>query len=735
MQSSQDSGHGQKPRLNPFAFPPETDFRFWLLILAVLGASLFTYELLYFNVPANQERYFEVARSCWQDFSSLADQTSLTALAGMDGAGNCMAAANLDIAVWGILGLGIEIALAFGLYWFYPDWKIRKDKLEPLLPEDASDVLAALEDLSQEAGLDKAPVFLWNPLNPAPGGVAFGRLRRYYVALSGGLVTLYYTDSPAFKAVALHELAHIRNKDIDKTYFTVSIWRAYVLAALLPLVLGLLANPLGDVFGIAWRAAVLALLVYLTRNAVLRTREVYADVRASSWEGRREALERMVAGLGYAGKHRIQVLFQVHPDPTYRRMAVHDTSLLFRLSFWDSLATGIAASISFLSLEALVYAFFPTATLLPSLIAAVLLASMAAGVVGLQVWRMVFASQALGQRFANLFPASLGLAMGIWLGRNISFLRYIENSSADLSLLDHGVRLVFTLAWLGVMLAGLLIWAHWVAGGACEWLKVAASGRNPRKITAAGLVVAGYLLVVWLGSLLWISKFDSSSDSILMISLITAAALPSVVALSPITLLISLSLWAFPLSARFWRRQSLPISQASWAYLGHSPGEQHEAEPVKLNPWQALGAGLFMGILFSIVLLLVRFGLRVGLDEAVRSGDEFKLLLYYGSIAAAVLLQALAAIAVVGWVNTLGLAHGMLAAWTAGSVCALGMLATNLLFGGTVDPSFAWQTYSMTVNLGTLLAIPAASLAWLAGNWLHSERDAMRPVVTPEKGF
>ena len=45
------------------------------------------------------------------------------------------------------------------------------------------------------------------------------------------------------------------------------------------------------------RLAVLALLVYLTRNAVLRSREVYADLRASVPDGPAGALRRVLAGL------------------------------------------------------------------------------------------------------------------------------------------------------------------------------------------------------------------------------------------------------------------------------------------------------------------------------------------------------------------------------------------------------------------------------------------------------
>ncbi len=37
------------PRFDPFVFPPDTTFRFVLLIISVIGASLFVYNTLQFN--------------------------------------------------------------------------------------------------------------------------------------------------------------------------------------------------------------------------------------------------------------------------------------------------------------------------------------------------------------------------------------------------------------------------------------------------------------------------------------------------------------------------------------------------------------------------------------------------------------------------------------------------------------------------------------------------------------
>ena len=43
-----------RPRLNPFAFPSDTDFRLLLLIAAVIGSGLFIYNWVYFALPQSR---------------------------------------------------------------------------------------------------------------------------------------------------------------------------------------------------------------------------------------------------------------------------------------------------------------------------------------------------------------------------------------------------------------------------------------------------------------------------------------------------------------------------------------------------------------------------------------------------------------------------------------------------------------------------------------------------------
>jgi Zn-dependent protease with chaperone function len=117
----------------------------------------------------------------------------------------------------------------------------------------------------------------------------------------GGLITRFHTDRAAFRVVILHKLAHLRNGDVNKAYFTWAIWWALVVAVLLPSLLKELRFPDDNLAGTAF---VLTVLVYLTRNAVLRAREFYADARASAWDGRTGALSRVLETLpGARGGH------------------------------------------------------------------------------------------------------------------------------------------------------------------------------------------------------------------------------------------------------------------------------------------------------------------------------------------------------------------------------------------------------------------------------------------------
>ena len=109
-----------------------------------------------------------------------------------------------------------------------------------------------------------------------------------------------------FRALLLHELAHIKNRDVGRAYFTEALWRSVILVIVIPFgvitgglaifscVLTLLSGKvedwiwlvIGNVLGLPTLLLIFGvpLVVLATiRASLLRIREYYADWRAALW--------------------------------------------------------------------------------------------------------------------------------------------------------------------------------------------------------------------------------------------------------------------------------------------------------------------------------------------------------------------------------------------------------------------------------------------------------------------
>jgi Zn-dependent protease with chaperone function len=339
-------GPDRSAQLDPFLLPSPTGPRFALLIAAVLSVTCIIYVMLHNALPSNWERRMALSAQCEAIADPIKPNGLRDAYAGGELRDQCMAPANRAQGYWAALGVALLGAVTFGLYWTAPARKLRKDRLEPLSAEDAPVVLAALAMLCLEAGLKHTPSFVWSPTNAAESGAAFGRRGRYYVALSGGLVKRFYTDRPAFRAIVLHELAHLYNRDIDRTYLTVASWQAFVWVALVPLLIVQLLVVSEHALALAWRLLGLTVLVLLTRNEVLRTREYYADLRAVRWDGSSGALLSVLARASAAkAGRRWAKPWAYHPTGVQRSSIVHDQTPLFRPQFMLSAITGATAMV------------------------------------------------------------------------------------------------------------------------------------------------------------------------------------------------------------------------------------------------------------------------------------------------------------------------------------------------------------------------------------------------------
>ncbi|UDM04842.1 M48 family metalloprotease [Streptomyces longhuiensis] len=346
-------------------------------------------------------------------------------------------------AVWPLL----VVAAAAVLMWAIPAWKARRSRVVPLEAVDPDgEIHAVLRQLSTVAGLDHLPRVIVDPAAVSGGAVVFGSNRRPTIRLHGGLIVRRHTDPERFRAVVLHEYAHIRNGDITLTYLTVALWRAFLGLVLLPYLAVLLTlavwmalffigvrapldpevmRGLGGDFPIVLvkllaTPAILAVLVHLSRADVLRTRETYADLAAVRWG----ADPRIWTGAAHLADtsdsgprrtHRALLTFReawrTHPRGELRQESLSDPAPLYAARALPMFLTGVLAPLLDFQLS-LYGAVFHLGWLDNG--AWALSAVLVAGVAGTALWRAAINAVFTGRR-----PSS-GARAGLWLGAGMA---------------------------------------------------------------------------------------------------------------------------------------------------------------------------------------------------------------------------------------------------------------------------------------------------------------------------
>ncbi|WP_330342261.1 M48 family metalloprotease [Streptomyces sp. NBC_00557] len=319
--------------------------------------------------------------------------------------------------------VALLVVTAGVLYWTLPLWKQRRRRLVPVEAIDRHGELpAVLEELAGVAGLTRRPLFVVAPAARTASAVVFGRWRRHVVCLHGGLVAVRQRDPRTFSAVVLHELAHIRNRDVDITYATVALWRVFLVTVLpgyvVSAVLALHASLSSPVFAAPsvvattrdlTSMAVMIALVFLVRADILRTRELYADAGAlrwgadpAVWPGATDEVNRDRGRLATLRRAFFGV-WRSHPGWQQRREALADAEELFRPWALTLFLTGATAS----TCAAQLYTF-GSGWLVR--LAADMVAALVATTVGVSLWRAAAWAVLRGD------PAPSGLRAGWWLG-------------------------------------------------------------------------------------------------------------------------------------------------------------------------------------------------------------------------------------------------------------------------------------------------------------------------------
>ncbi|MGD0700995.1 MAG: M48 family metalloprotease [Trebonia sp.] len=476
--------------------PAKTSFRFALLIAAVMISSGMVYEAIYLATPRGPA-LATLIHGCLAH-ALAPHQHGLIAYANALGqARACRAGAERAVGLWVLLGIGVLGVLAGGLYWAQPWWYRRRMHLTPLLGQEAPALVERLEQLRLLAGAGPV-VWLLRPLDPRLSAFAFGHFRRRFVAVSGGAVVTARRQPATFDAIVLHELSHLRNRDIDQAYLAVAIWRAFVVAALLPMAALLIFRQLDSQPELLWRVVVLALLVYLLRNSILRAREFDADARVIELDPD-SSLGAVLAGLPPRRGRRVWHLGWVHPSGQDRAAALLDPAPLYRCGFWDGLAVGLVAAMGAEAGQGLVYLLL-TATPIGGLVPAFVFALFSGAALTIAVWRMRLWQG--GTVTARIWAVGLGLGAGIAIGPVITLQTALDRGVAPDSL--HTGAFIVLAIWMVLVTLLFVSVPAWIGRWADAW-----QGRGRRVPARGGMIAAivGTWIVLAIGIDLVLADF------------------------------------------------------------------------------------------------------------------------------------------------------------------------------------------------------------------------------------
>ncbi|SPB17717.1 Protease HtpX [Caballeronia novacaledonica] len=632
---------------------------------------------------------------------------------------------------WKIAGVMVTLALGALFYWFFPLWKLKSQRLAPISRDDPPGLLDALTELGRQARLSAAPSFVWNPLaNGLP--VTFGRRGDYYVALSGAFVAHYfYADRPAFRAIILHELAHIRNRDIDKTFMTISACLAFVIVSVVPLFgITLLGGRVwhASLFLLA-KATLWSALVLLSGASVLRVREFYADVQASQWDGSPAQVDRVLARIGAASPHGPAAFLSLHPRGAMRRAVLADTTPLFSLGKWDALGIGFAAGVVIDTAQGLLIAFVPAGSAVAlarvSIVAALgvplVVMILAIGALSTGIWRGAYAAVLNGRDpVKGTAAAGAVFALGYFLNQVLIGAEFLWGGASvprirvdtAMTLLEvHVIALVFAMT-------GCWLIADWIARAGAAWVEVTVKSRSPLPVL---MLTGGISIAVVAGMFAW-GTFASAT----LVALgIHNTFYTSLVMIAPPLVVAALAAWLFPWSARWFVRMRRDRSVSGWVFLDAEPHAGRLPHLVEFRPARAISTGAGAGLVFCLWIELLRYRkfLPGGIEAAVyapfsalhhiavRAGSSG-----YALIVPIALVAALAAIVAASRPGAFNALYGLCAGSIAGIVMSIGGLVTiDLNAASTLESSVT--SVLLYLCVASLAAFPGAMTGAVAGNF------------------
>ena len=702
-------------RLNPFAFPSDTTFRFVLFIVAIVGVSLQAFNWVYGVLFTDIGDVSRALLACSMPVDHFPTEAELAANNACLAAVNAPVLRAIVIAVAALLAGG---AVAYGLAVI----RLRR-RYRAFERDDAPELADAFASLAGELGVDPAPALRWQPVDPRAVGLAFGPPRNRELAFTGGLVPLSVRDRPAFRAIVLHELAHLRNRDVDLSYYAIGLWRALLVLAMLPFVLTMLPQLPGDpatVVSFAWRFLILVPLVYIIRSAILRAREHDADVRAST----REPEIRRVLATAAAKEpshSKLRRLVAWHPSTAHRVDVIDDPSPLLRLGLLDAFGIGIVGSLAYEDV-ALVLGFTGMNGIQSRGIAALAFGPLVGIIIALGTWRQTFAYLATGRSSVRAVPLGVALVAGLLVGQRLGLTTPFGDDAVllrpDVGLFHVGLAIL-----LGI---GAILFVAWLVATARLWLPVATRLRSPGRASLPIALGAAALLTIAIAVFEIVVGVREAVEFTLGLPNDLYAAVQGLIPLvgpewlwrlvlgtetrvfidEPLVLVFFLLLVLVPWAAAPFYARIAPDPVATWGGLDATDAPPTIERPELRTRWAiVVGLAATIGVASTTVALYV--GMHAAVDPVTRDRDEFLLAFFFWLVCITLFWQLVAAIAAAIGARSFGTLHGVLAAFVTG-------------IGGVVVVALAHTTQgcvpAMSVVVGRECGRPAA-IGFLQDFW------------------
>ncbi|MBS1518530.1 MAG: M48 family metalloprotease [Bacteroidetes bacterium] len=252
-----------------------------------------------------------------------------------------------------ILYMILIFGISFAIYKKRPAGIIKKNDLKEINDREA---VEALDNIRSKAGLSGKIFYYTNNKILDFSAQVFGAGKNLYLRAGKGLMIIIRKKNfDLFESILLHEFAHIKNRDISKTYFAESVLKIPFLITLLTSVIlmffaltksiisrmidtgisfGVLFEKILVYLNLFGQITILLMLLFLIFRMLIRSREYYADLRAASWKS--AEFLKIHLDKNYekeAAENFTERIFGYHPSSGNRSEILSDPIKIFKPSY------------------------------------------------------------------------------------------------------------------------------------------------------------------------------------------------------------------------------------------------------------------------------------------------------------------------------------------------------------------------------------------------------------------